>query len=651
MFCAIDTTKVVTVKATAPNAEEEATADVAIFAYDEEGVRGEDAVATAADVEIAEGAIEVEFEGLETGNYVVVVTVGEEEAELDFAVDFDAADDAVEAVNDATNQIQLAAALENDYFAEVYDEANIVKYKAELTVPYTTVAEIIEDIEDINEEIETKDEFEAVKKALEEAHPNQLNIRNVLTANFDNVDAANIDAYETAIFEDDKVNLGSLKEIQEAIDGVNDKAAADAVVALIDKLPITENIELKDKEDVVAARAAYKALTEEQQALVTADKVTALVKAETDIENLEAYEAAKPVVVALFVDADADAEELELAEGVGQAEIDEAKAIVGKLEVKNHGDVDLNALVTSAETLFTDIQGRLEITSVSVANKLRDDGVYLLGYGVSINVNNNGEYVVDTREDNRGTIEDTESIVIQLYKGDTLLGEQTFVNYDNVNDSDKYTPGKSTTSGTIDVYGDYNSTSWDNVWYAGLTDIPDTAKAIVVYDDGRVVETEKEITVSDKTPFYVEALNRTETVADMSAAIVELEAAMKGDTKFTDLPSAAKLEVAEMVLDARNALETKKFALNDNSAYEAVTNDDGAIQVREAFIDGVNHEEEATISSMRAALTDKDLFPEFFALNTADKTAAAERVLDVLNAFEGEEKFETIAEIKAAAGL
>jgi hypothetical protein len=42
-FSAIDTTKVVIVKATAPNAEEGATATVSIFAYDEEGVRGETA--------------------------------------------------------------------------------------------------------------------------------------------------------------------------------------------------------------------------------------------------------------------------------------------------------------------------------------------------------------------------------------------------------------------------------------------------------------------------------------------------------------------------------------------------------------------------------------------------------------------------------
>ena len=56
-----------------------------------------------------------------------------------------------------------------------------------------------------------------------------------------------------------------------------DKAAADAVVALIDALP--ENVTPADAEQVNAANAAYEALTEDQKKLVGADKVEKLEKA------------------------------------------------------------------------------------------------------------------------------------------------------------------------------------------------------------------------------------------------------------------------------------------------------------------------------------------------------------------------------------
>ena len=56
-----------------------------------------------------------------------------------------------------------------------------------------------------------------------------------------------------------------------------DKAAADAVIALIDALP--ENATPADAEQVNAAKAAYEALTEDQKKLVGADKVEKLEKA------------------------------------------------------------------------------------------------------------------------------------------------------------------------------------------------------------------------------------------------------------------------------------------------------------------------------------------------------------------------------------
>ncbi|NLC40010.1 MAG: hypothetical protein GX763_03715 [Clostridiaceae bacterium] len=123
------------------------------------------------------------------------------------------------------------------------------------------------------------------------------------------------------------------------------------------------------------------------------------------------------------------------------------------------------------------INARLAITSVSIADNTAyastaaDGGtVRVLGYGVGINLdaNNSGK-----------KISDTISIVIELYEGEKLLGQQIFneAGYEKHGD-------KSSTSGTIDAGGQYVATSWDNSWSAAISDIPTKAVATVQYTDG-----------------------------------------------------------------------------------------------------------------------------------------------------------------------
>jgi len=137
-----------------------------------------------------------------------------------------------------------------------------------------------------------------------------------------------------------------------------------------------------------------------------------------------------------------------------------------------------NALRTAIDGVKTETTGRLTITSVTIADNkayastAAGEGktVRVLGYGVGINLN----------ADSSGKkISDTTSIVVELYKGQTLLGQQTF----NATGYSKHAD-KSATSGTIDAGGQYKATSWDNSWSAGITDIPDKAVAKVQYIDG-----------------------------------------------------------------------------------------------------------------------------------------------------------------------
>lgn len=155
------------------------------------------------------------------------------------------------------------------------------------------------------------------------------------------------------------------------------------------------------------------------------------------------------------------------------------------------------------------------------------------------------------------------------------------------------------------------------------------------------------------------AVNTATTPADMSKALVALEAGQEpAATDFTNLSSQEKLEVAQIVIAIRDAIEAegeakaKEFADADAALGAVTTEGTGAIAVRSAFLTKVNAATD--ISGMRAELDNEDLFPEFFALGVAEKTEKAELVLNALNelkALDPAEKFETIAEIKAAAGL
>jgi hypothetical protein len=157
------------------------------------------------------------------------------------------------------------------------------------------------------------------------------------------------------------------------------------------------------------------------------------------------------------------------------------------------------------------------------------------------------------------------------------------------------------------------------------------------------------------------AVNAATTPADMSKALVALEAGQDNATTFTNLTSQEKLEVAQIVIAIRDAIEAegeakaKEFADADAALGAVTTESTGAIAVRSAFINGVNTATD--IATMRTALNNEDLFPEFFALDVTEKTEKAELVYNALLALraddEGEEvsNFETIAEIKAAAGL
>ncbi len=112
-------------------------------------------------------------------------------------------------------------------------------------------------------------------------------------------------ALELGAEENDFVNLWKLTDAEAKIAELEEEAAeAEAVQAVIDAIDaLPEEITLEDAEAVADARAAYDALTEEQQELVT--NVDVLEAAEAKIAELE-EEAAKKVTVTKIVEVEKD---------------------------------------------------------------------------------------------------------------------------------------------------------------------------------------------------------------------------------------------------------------------------------------------------------------------------------------------------------
>ncbi|MHA6259041.1 S-layer homology domain-containing protein [Sporosarcina sp. CAU 1771] len=187
------------------------------------------------------GQLQAALGVLPSGTHSVKVTVEGVNESATFTVDHTAADAAVAAVNAATTQVPLWTALQNPLFGGVAVQANLVTYLSDLANNYTTVAEIIEAVNMINDSIALELLFDGVETDLNAAHPNQLTINGVLNANFAGVDVTNIAAYVTAIYTGNTVSLTTMASIQQAIHLVNATAATTNTTVASTALDATGN--------------------------------------------------------------------------------------------------------------------------------------------------------------------------------------------------------------------------------------------------------------------------------------------------------------------------------------------------------------------------------------------------------------------------
>ena len=172
----------------------------------------------------------------------------------------------------------------------------------------------------------------------------------------------------------DKIKLAADEDAIEKIE--NDIAAAQAVTDMINALPAAEDVTLDDARDILNARAAYEALTDDQKALIDDETVQKLEDAENALTDQANAEIVKEMINLLPEADDVTMDDKPFIEAVRAAYdnlSDTQKALI---------DADTYKKLTDAEDalnnlfLLGDVDGDGSVTAV--------DATLLQRYGVHI---------------------------------------------------------------------------------------------------------------------------------------------------------------------------------------------------------------------------------------------------------------------------
>lgn len=236
----------------------------------------------------------------------------------------------------------------------------------------------------------------------------------------------------------------------------------------------------------------------------------------------------------------------------------------GKLYITAVNDLDdVTALNTAIGVVNTAVNSRVVAQDFDIMNF---SGVK--GYNVGFNFS-------------EATMDTAKKVVINLYKGTTLLATATSSGLiENL-------PKTIQQSAPFDVSGDFDYVADGNWTYSGwngaVTDIPTRAEIVVTFNDG-IATTENKVLSGDTDIFIVETVNAATNVSEVNTALLAL-----GDDNYLNFPSADRLYVANLVLETRNLQEintvvTKKFA-NLADVQSTVAR---AISARNTALTGVN---------------------------------------------------------------
>ena len=276
----------------------------------------------------------------------------------------------VTAVNDATTQIQLLTALQNELFEGVALESNVIEYASSMINPspgYATVADISAAVQAINETVASEATSLVVKENLEEAYGNQITVNEILTDNFDAVNSDYIVNYVAAIYDvstpgSEVVGLKSMSDIQDAIYLENATAAVVEVQAEVTALASDGN---DTQADIDAVQTLHDATFDLVDALDPADATLV-----SDLETVQSdIVIAQDLLDVMNVEIGAADVALDAHLAAGGADDDvEYVALVDELELETKTTQDITDATTDLEDATTVLEDATEaLTAVTDA--------------------------------------------------------------------------------------------------------------------------------------------------------------------------------------------------------------------------------------------------------------------------------------------
>ena len=335
-------------------AEEDATAKVAIFALDDEGEKTGTAIVTANAAEIEENIVTFDVSTGTFGDdeYVIEVTIGEETLAVNVELEFEAVEELVESINDAT-AAQLATLLADETYFTGFDVAKVDDYytEKEAAKPLSTIAEVQELVIDA---VEANSEFDAFVDELEDEDKGTYAKYLVLKGQFSNVLDANMDDYMNIagpIFSGDLNTLDAAMTDFDAISDAIDVINLDAVVAGDDGIAFGDI----DDDAVPSDLNAYKAALE---ALVLVNDEVTDANGNTKAEIIEAIDAQLEAITDARETADEEIAKAEEAMSAYEVAIerdvdednpddDEYFAVVAAIDALDDEDLSVNELDTT----------------------------------------------------------------------------------------------------------------------------------------------------------------------------------------------------------------------------------------------------------------------------------------------------------------
>lgn len=538
-------------------------------------------------------------------------------------VSFDAnAQAAVNAVKDATNQVELLNALKSSYFTGVNTDL-IAKYDEKDFSEAVTVA----DVQKVIDEVNADNVSELAVKAVNEAK-NQVELLKALQdGGFARVNPNLIAAYDAKDFE----NAADADAVQALVDTVNKDAANTAVTAattgddalktdaiakaqtLVNALPEKTDEEKAAKKGFQDSLDKARAVAKVKGANTQASLLAALKAPELGLKNIDDtlakfYKAAQ--ADATIANVNADLQNVIIDQGKTDA-IDATVESIKKVTEKTT-DADVKSLLTELKRLNPTVFDA-EIIDTLVGDYKTD---LVEANLTSANTAKINTIIV--------TANDPATAVIKVTEANTADGLLDALNVKTLNLKNVKEANK---QAYLDAPENKNGVSY-------FTKVTTPAQA--------------QKTVNAVNAF-VDA-NSATTATQLNSALNSFAAIISDDffgvaeaSNYINLSSAAKLEVAEIVLNAKDA----DYA----DAMELAVAIDTAVTNYNAFLGGVN--DAASISTMNTAL-DKTTFPAFQELSPAEKVAKAEAVYNKLQELKAQDpatNFKTIAQVKAAAGL